>query len=239
MGGGSWRIRSICLDPRWKDLSQGEGGGRVCGAVCFLQLVLGCVQRKLVIGKPADSNVPPGCFISGSFGPFPPVILWPARLQISYYFRGCLLLLLTERSLQGICSFWNSKGTTCSRVILSSELRMWPRVQQLWTPVQASGEEAWTKFPVFNNGLQGDKHQTEPPSSILQSPEVCERISCSVVSNSLRSHGLYPTRLLCPWNSPGRNTGVGSHSLFQGIFLPQGSNLGLPNYRQILHYLSH
>ena len=26
-----------------------------------------------------------------------------------------------------------------------------------------------------------------------------------------------PARLLCPWNSPGRNTGVGSHSLLQGI----------------------
>ena len=30
-------------------------------------------------------------------------------------------------------------------------------------------------------------------------------------------------RLLCPWNSPGKNTGVGCHSLFQGIFLTQGS----------------
>ena len=26
-------------------------------------------------------------------------------------------------------------------------------------------------------------------------------------------------RLLCPWNSPGKNTGVGLHSLLQGIFL--------------------
>ena len=32
-------------------------------------------------------------------------------------------------------------------------------------------------------------------------------------------------RLLCPWNSPGKNTGVGSHPLFQGIFLTQGLNL--------------
>ena len=40
-------------------------------------------------------------------------------------------------------------------------------------------------------------------------------------------------RLLCPWNSPGQNTGVGSHSLLQGIFLTQGSNLGLLHCRQI------
>ena len=33
-----------------------------------------------------------------------------------------------------------------------------------------------------------------------------------------------PTRLLCPWNSPGKNTGVGCHFLLQGIFLTQGSN---------------
>ena len=33
-----------------------------------------------------------------------------------------------------------------------------------------------------------------------------------------------PTRLLCPWDSPGKNTGVGCHSLLQGIFLTQGFN---------------
>ena len=36
-----------------------------------------------------------------------------------------------------------------------------------------------------------------------------------------------PPRLLCPWNSPGKNTGVGSHSLLQGIFLSQGSEPGI------------
>ena len=41
------------------------------------------------------------------------------------------------------------------------------------------------------------------------------------------------------WNSPGKNTGVGSHSLLQGIFSTQGSNPGLPHCRQILYHLSH
>ena len=45
---------------------------------------------------------------------------------------------------------------------------------------------------------------------------------CSVVS--LWHHGLLPIRLLCPWNFPGKNTGVGCYFLFQGIFLTQGSN---------------
>ena len=35
-------------------------------------------------------------------------------------------------------------------------------------------------------------------------------------------------RLLCPWDFPGKNTGVNCHSFLQGIFPPQGSNLGLP-----------
>jgi len=48
-----------------------------------------------------------------------------------------------------------------------------------------------------------------------------------------------PTRLLCPWDSPGKNTGVGSHSLLQGIFPTQRSNPGLLHCRQILYHLSH
>ena len=43
----------------------------------------------------------------------------------------------------------------------------------------------------------------------------------------------------CPWISPGKNTGVGSHSLLQGLFLTQGSNLGLLHCRQILYHVSH
>ena len=63
--------------------------------------------------------------------------------------------------------------------------------------------------------------------------------SRSVVSDSLRCHGLQPARLLCPWDSPGRNTGVGCHALLQGIFPTQGSNWGLLLCRQILYCLSH
>ena len=60
-----------------------------------------------------------------------------------------------------------------------------------------------------------------------------ERESHSVVSDSLWPHGL------CPWNSPGQNTGVGSRSIHQGIFPSLGSNPGLPHCRQILYQLSH
>ena len=61
-----------------------------------------------------------------------------------------------------------------------------------------------------------------------------ESETCSVVSNSLRPHGLYG-----PWNSPDHSTAVGSHSLLEGIFPTQGSNLGLLHFGWILYQLSH
>ena len=50
--------------------------------------------------------------------------------------------------------------------------------------------------------------------------ELLEAISpvFSVMSDSLRPHGLSPARLLCPWNFPGKNTGVGYHLLLQGTY---------------------
>ena len=71
----------------------------------------------------------------------------------------------------------------------------------------------------------------------------CDRsesvLICPVVSDFLRLHGLQSIRLLCPWDSPGKNPGVGCHSLLQGMFLTRGLNLGLLPCRQILYRLSH
>ena len=62
--------------------------------------------------------------------------------------------------------------------------------------------------------------------------------SPSLVTDSLWPHGLWPTRLLCPRVSPGKNTGVGCHVLLQAIFPAQGLNPGLPYCRQNLYHLS-
>ena len=71
-------------------------------------------------------------------------------------------------------------------------------------------------------------------------------VCCYVVSNSLQHRGLYP-RLLCRWNSPGKNTGVGCHFLFWGIFLTQWLNLHLlhwqvrsnsQKYMRCFHYVT-
>ena len=56
-----------------------------------------------------------------------------------------------------------------------------------------------------------------------------------VVSDSLRPHGLYPPRLLCPWDSLGQDPGMGCHALLQGIFLTQEWNPYLLHCRQILY----
>ena len=48
-----------------------------------------------------------------------------------------------------------------------------------------------------------------------------------------------PARLLCPWNSPGKNTGVGKLFLSPGDFPTEGLNPGLLHCRQILYLLSH
>ena len=53
--------------------------------------------------------------------------------------------------------------------------------------------------------------------------ESCESESCSVLSNSLQSHGLYS-----PWNSPDQNTGMGSLSLLQGNLPNLGIELRSP-----------
>ena len=93
--------------------------------------------------------------------------------------------------------------------------------------------EGFTKKVAFESRPEGSEEE-----SLEDIWKKCisgdESESSSVVPNSLRSHGLYS-----PWNSPGQNSGVGSLSLLQGIFLTQGSNPGLLHCRRILYQLSH
>ena len=73
-------------------------------------------------------------------------------------------------------------------------------------------------------------HQGSPSPCLLVAQScltLCNPMDCS------------PARLICPWNSLGKNTGVGCHSLPQGIFLSRESNPGLLHCRQILYNLSH
>ena len=79
-----------------------------------------------------------------------------------------------------------------------------------------------------NRTFTGQWRASVVPSFIHESE------SCLVASDSLQSHGLYS-----PWNSLGHNTGVGSLSLLQGIFLTQDLNWGPLHCRWILYQLSY
>ena len=59
------------------------------------------------------------------------------------------------------------------------------------------------------------------------SPQIIKSMCAQLCPTLFRPHGLQPFRLLCPWDSPGKNPGVGCHFLLQGIFPTQGSNLHL------------
>ena len=56
---------------------------------------------------------------------------------------------------------------------------------------------------------------------------VCVCMYATLLQLSQLSATQWTARLLCPWLSPGKNTGVGCHDLLQGIFPTQGSNLYL------------
>ena len=94
-------------------------------------------------------------------------------------------------------------------------------------------------FPVSQLfTLGGQKIGDSESASVL--PMYIQGCVCTgwLQSCLLRPSGLQPSRLLCPWDSPGKNTGVGCHARLQGIFLAQGSNLHLLKLlhcRWILH----
>ena len=115
--------------------------------------------------------------------------------------------------------------TACIQVLTSRALHICATIRLSLSLLLS---KASTTFIMKSNG--------SPLASLL----LHEKWNCSrsAVSNSLRPHELQPTRLPCPWDSPEKNTGVGSHSLLQGIFPTQGSNPGLLHCRQVVHCLS-
>ena len=90
----------------------------------------------------------------------------------------------------------------------------------------------------LNVHSQGLSLERSGPEKVDLGGNLSECVSHLVMPDSLQPHGLQPTRLLCPWNFPGKDTGVGNHFLL-GIFLAQGSNPSLLHCRQILYQLSY
>ena len=81
-------------------------------------------------------------------------------------------------------------------------------------------------------------------SFLLFSQVPCFPLSCvtvrhSVVSDSLRPHEVELSRPLCPWGSPGKNTGWGCHSLAQGILPAERLYPALLHCRNVLYCLNY
>ena len=100
-----------------------------------------------------------------------------------------------------------------------------------------------TQNPVFTSGVFSyiPMATTSPSCNSFVHIILCFLLlfSLQVVSDSLWPHGLQPTRLLCPWDSPGKNAGVGCHFLLKGIFPIQGSNRLLLLWQADFLLLSH
>ena len=94
--------------------------------------------------------------------------------------------------------------------------------------------KCWLPLYEFRTDLNNSKSLKISLIIATSLPLVVSSESRLVAFCSLRPYGLYSLR-----NSPGQNTGVGSFSLFQGIFPTYGLNPGLPPCSWILYHLSH
>ena len=75
----------------------------------------------------------------------------------------------------------------------------------------------------------------EVQGSVKADVHESESVSCSTMSDSLQPSA----SVLCPWNSPGNNTGVGRRSLLHGFFQTQRSNRSLLHCRRLLSDFYH
>ena len=111
----------------------------------------------------------------------------------------------------------------------------------------------WTYLTLFILYQQGPQFQrnrkTVKNISILILPNLKNSVPdlsfsfCCLVAKSfstlLRPNGLQPTSLLCPWDVPGKNSGVDCHFLLRELFPTQGSNLRLLDWQVDSLPLSH
>ena len=145
-----------------------------------------------------------------------PLSLWchPTTSSSVVPFSNCLQSFPASGSFpmsQFFTSGGQSIGVLASASFLPMNIQDWfPLGLTGWISVQSKGLSR-----VFSNTIV-QKHQFFGTQLFLWSNSHIHhkwRWSRSVVSNSLRLHGLSPTRLLQPWNFPGKNTGVGCHFL--------------------------
>ena len=94
----------------------------------------------------------------------------------------------------------------------------------LWSCYTLAGSKSWQSHCM--KGRVRQSHQVLIPKWLGIKSVLCVHVHLCPNLCDLRN-----CRLLCPWNSPGKNTAVGCHFLLQGIFLTQGSNLCLLHWQ--------
>ena len=130
----------------------------------------------------------------------------------------CVVIKLTARDRDfytlGICvqlkNFW-SGSYMITAMFATSEKMNW-EVEDKWLePI----EKTWSPYVLYSN-----------LPCRLSALCACV-LSCFSHAQFLVTLCRVSARLLCPWDSPGKNTEVGCHALLQGIFPTQESNLSL------------
>ena len=158
------------------------------------------------------------------------------------------------RSFTFIKRLFSSSSLSVIKVASSAYLRLLLFLLAILIPACESSSPAFLMmYSAYKLNKQGDNIQPwRTPFPIWnQSVVPCPVLiiaSCSAYRFLRRqvkwkwklvmSESLWPHWLYSPWNSPGKNTGVGCHFLLQ-IFPTQGLNPGLPHCRQTLYHLSH
>ena len=107
----------------------------------------------------------------------------------------------------GIASLWSEfllNFSNFEEIELSKYT--WKKAHRIMVRLPSPKENGWSKLPSKSN--------------FCACWPACVCYTISVMSSSLRPYGLWPTRLLCLWDSPGKNTGVCCHAL-QGSFRPR------------------
>ena len=116
-------------------------------------------------------------------------------VQIKHKYSSCWACILAELVLHSRTAAKLLSHFSCVRLCATPQTA----AHQAPPSLGFSRQEHWSGLP-----FPSPMHETEKWKG-----------SHSVVSDSLRSHGLQPTRLLCPWDFPGKSTGVGCHCLLR------------------------
>ena len=134
------------------------------------------------------------------------------------------------------CWIWscNTLATWCEEQLIRKD----PDAGKDWRQEKGMTEDEMVGWYHWLNGYEFEQ---APGDDEGQGSLAC----CSPQGRKESGHdwtfwtGLHPTRLLCPWDFPGKNTGVGCHFTLQGIFTAQGLNQHLLHWEADSLSLSH